>query len=231
MTTPLILVVDDEASIRGAVATLLRSRGYAVVTAATGAEAIDLYAREQPALAIIDLGLPDMEGAAVCARIRSLNELPIIVLSVRSEERAKVEALDAGADDYVTKPFGAEELLARIRAALRRSVVQEPERRGQFRVGDLTIDFDRRRVHRAGDEIRLTPKEFDLLTLLAAQSGRVLTHKRIARAIWGNATAGQQEHLRVLVGQLRKKLEPDPAHPRYVVTEPWVGYRFDDQAP
>jgi two-component system KDP operon response regulator KdpE len=231
VTTPLLLIVDDDASIRGAVATLLRSRGYAVVTAATGADALAIYDQEQPALAVIDLGLPDMDAAAVCARIRARGDLPIVVLSVRSEERAKVEALDAGADDYVTKPFGPEELLARIRAALRRSQVQEPERRGHLHAGGLTIDFDRRRVHRDGEEIRLTPKEFDLLTLLAAQSGRVLTHKRIARAIWGSAASGQPEHLRVLVGQLRKKLEPDPAHPRYVVTEPWVGYRFDDQAP
>jgi two-component system KDP operon response regulator KdpE len=230
MSAPLILVVDDEPAIRGAMTTLLRTRGYAVIDAPSGTRALEVFAQEQPALVILDLGLPDIDGAEVCARMRGRSSVPIVVLSVRSDERSKVAALDAGADDYVTKPFSPEELLARLRSALRRALAHDAERRGQLQAGDLLIDFDRRRVNRDGGDIRLTPKEFDLLTLLASQSGRVLTHKRIARTIWGGTGSGQQEHLRVLVGQLRKKLEPDPAHPRYVLTEPWVGYRFDDQS-
>ena len=230
MTPPLILLVDDEVSIQRATATLLRSRGYSVVVAGTGSEALAAFERERPALAIVDLGLPDMDGTMVCHQIRTRADVPIVVLSVRGEERSKVEALDAGADDYVTKPCGPEELLARIRAALRRSVGLEREAHGRVERGDLTIDFDLRRVYRGSAEIRLTPKEFELLTLLAAHAGRVLTHRAILKRIWGQNGVGQQEHLRVLVGQLRKKLEPDPAHPRYVITEPWVGYRFAAEA-
>jgi two-component system, OmpR family, KDP operon response regulator KdpE len=152
--------------------------------------------------------------------------VPIVVLSVRGEERSKVEALDAGADDYVTKPFGPEELLARIRAGLRRSLERAREPCGRIQHGDLVIDFDLRRVYRGDTEIRLTPREFELLTILAAHAGRVLTHRTILKTIWGVNGAGQQEHLRVLVGQLRKKLEIDPAHPQFVLTEPWVGYRL-----
>jgi two-component system KDP operon response regulator KdpE len=226
MSVPVILLVDDELSIQRATAMLLRSRGYAVIVAGTGTEALAAFSRDQPSLAIVDLGLPDMDGAAVCQQIRARGDVPILVLSVRGEERDKVEALDAGADDYVTKPFGPEELLARIRAALRRSVGREQEPHGRLQRGELTIDFDVRRVFRGDAEIRLTPKEFELLTLLAVHAGRVLTHRAILKSIWGINSAGQQEHLRVLVGQLRKKLESDPAHPRYVLTEPWVGYRF-----
>ena len=225
MSTSVILLVDDEVSIQRATATLLRSRGYGVVLASTGAEALDVFERERPSLAIVDLGLPDMDGTILCQRLRARSDTPILVLSVRGEERSKVQALDAGADDYVTKPFGPEELLARVRAGLRRSVPNQ-ELHGQKEVGDLVIDFDRRRVHRGDLEIRLTPKEFDLLTLLAAHADRVMTHRAILKALWGANAASQQEHLRVLVGQLRKKLELDPAHPRYLLTEPWVGYRF-----
>ena len=226
MTTPVILLVDDEVSIQRATATLLRSRGYNVVLAGTGTDAVAAFDRDRPNLAIVDLGLPDMDGTAVCQHIRARADVPIVVLSVRGEERSKVEALDAGADDYVTKPFGPEELLARIRAALRRSAGREQDLHGRVEHGELVIDFDQRRVHRGEIEIRLTPKEFELLTMLAAHAGRVLTHRAILKRIWGANGAGQQEHLRVLVGQLRKKLEPDPGHPRYVLTEPWVGYRF-----
>lgn len=226
MSTPVILLVDDEISIQRATATLLRSRGYAVAIAGTGSEALEAFDRERPSLVIVDLGLPDMPGTAVCQKLRARADVPILVLSVRGDERSKVEALDAGADDYVTKPFGPEELLARVRAGLRRSLTGEHELRGQIGHGDLVIDFDRRRVNRGDLEIRLTPKEFDLLTVLAAHAGRVLTHRRILKTLWGVNGASQQEHLRVLVGQLRKKLEVDPAHPRYVLTEPWVGYRF-----
>jgi two-component system KDP operon response regulator KdpE len=231
VSTPTILLVDDEPSIQRATATLLRSRGYTVSVAGTGTEALNVFDRERPSLVIVDLGLPDMDGTVVCERLRARADVPILVLSVRGEERSKVEALDAGADDYVTKPFGPEELLARVRAGLRRSVGREQELRGRLESGELAIDFDRRRVYRDGTEIRLTPKEFELLTVLAAHAGRVLTHRAILKAIWGANGAGQQEHLRVLVGQLRKKLEPDPSHPRYIVTEPWVGYRFPAEGP
>jgi two-component system KDP operon response regulator KdpE len=229
MSTPVILLIDDELSIRRATATLLRSRGYAVAVAACGTEALDLFDRERPDLVIVDLGLPDMDGTVVCQRLRARANVPIVILSVRGEERSKVEALDAGADDYVTKPFGPEELLARIRAGLRRSAERDGEPHGRIQLGDLIIDFDRRRVYRGDTEIRLSPKEFELLAVLATHAGRVLTHRTILKTIWGINSAGQQEHLRVLVGQLRKKLEIDPAHPQYVLTEPWVGYRFDDE--
>ena len=221
-----VLLVDDEASIRRSLTPLLRSRGYAVTTAATGQEALDLFQRERPDLVVLDLGLPDIDGLEVCRRVRNRSETPILVLSVRGAERDKVAALDEGADDYVTKPFGPDEFMARVRAALRRSLGRDQSLRGRLQRGDLAIDFDRRRVYRGDLEIRLTPKEFELLTLLATQAGRVVTHRTLLRAIWGTHGADQPEVLRVLMGQLRKKIEPDPAHPRYLMTEPWVGYRF-----
>jgi two-component system KDP operon response regulator KdpE len=221
-----ILLVDDEDAIQRAMAPLLRSRGYSVVPARTGRAAIDVFERERPDLLVLDLGLPDMDGAEVCRYVRDRSETPIVILSARGDEKHKVAALDAGADDYVSKPFGPEELLARIRAALRRSLGRDAPSHGQLTRGDLTIDFDRRRVSVAGAEVRLTPKEFELLTLLVAHAGRVLTHRAILKAIWGQHSTDQPEHLRVLMGQLRKKIEPDPAHPKYLITEPWVGYRF-----
>jgi len=224
-----VLLVDDEISIQRAMAPLLRARGYAVSVAGSGREALDLFERERPDLLILDLGLPDMDGSEVCRRVRDRADTPIVVLSARGEEKDKVAALDLGADDYVTKPFGPEELLARVRAALRRLPGEEGKPRGQLTRSDLTIDFDRRRVRRAGLEIRLSPKEFDLLTLLVAHAGRVMTHRAIVKAVWGPHSVDQPEHLRVLMGQLRKKIEPDPAHPRYLLTEPWVGYRFADE--
>jgi two-component system, OmpR family, KDP operon response regulator KdpE len=225
-----ILLVDDEVSIQRAMTPLLRSRGYAVTVAATGRDAIDSVERNRPDLVILDLGLPDIDGIEVCRRIRAHADMPIVILSARGAEPDKVAALDQGADDYVTKPFGPEELLARVRAALRRSLGAETVLHGQLTRGDLTIDFDRRRVHRGADEIRLTPKEFDLLTCMATHAGRVLTHRAILKQIWGGHATTQPEHLRVLMGQLRKKIEPDPATPRYLLTEPWVGYRFADEA-
>ena len=231
MSTPVVLLVDDEVPIQRATAMLLRSRGYAVAIAGTGGEALEAFDRDRPNLVIVDLGLPDMPGTVVCEKLRARTDVPILVLSVRGDERSKVAALDAGADDYVTKPFGPEELLARVRAGLRRSLAGDHELRGQMSHGDLVIDFDRRRVYRADREIRLTPKEFDLLTVLVAHAGRVLTHRTILKSLWGAHGASQQEHLRVLVGQLRKKLEADPSHPRYVLTEPWVGYRFSGGDP
>jgi two-component system KDP operon response regulator KdpE len=222
-----ILVVDDEPNIIGTVAPLLRSKGYDVFTAMTGRAAIEAQARDTPDLVVLDLGLPDMNGVDVCVAIRQSTGIPILVLSARGAERDKVRALDAGADDYVTKPFGAEELLARIRAALRRVDTSSPSSQPIVR-GGLVIDRARFRVLRDGEEVRLTPKEFELLTYLAQSPGRVLTHRTILKAIWGPHAGDQPEHLRVLVGSLRKKIEPNPASPKYILTEPWVGYRFAD---
>jgi two-component system KDP operon response regulator KdpE len=224
--SPRILLVDDEASIQRAVGPLLRSRGYEVDIAGTGAQALELFAQRTPALIVLDLGLPDIEGTEVCRRVRAVSPVPIIVLSARGAEADKVNALDLGADDYVTKPFGPEELLARIRVALRRTASDEFVDTGLFRAGALTIDYDRRRVVRDEVEIRLTPKEFDLLSLLARHHDRVLTHRAILKEVWGPNAVEQPEHLWTLVAQLRKKIEPDPSQPKYLVSEPWVGYRF-----
>jgi two-component system, OmpR family, KDP operon response regulator KdpE len=221
-----ILLVDDEMSIQRALVPLLRSRGYEVEAASTAQDALAAIEERNPDLLILDLGLPDMDGLDVCARVRERWEMPIIVLSARGAEQQKVVALDRGADDYVTKPFGPEELLARVRVALRRNLGAEDVSTGQVVHGDLTIDFDRRRVIRKGEEIRLTPKEFELLTLMASRPGQVLTHRAILKKIWGPNAVDQPEHLRVLMAQLRKKIEVDPAQPRYLLTEPWVGYRF-----
>jgi two-component system, OmpR family, KDP operon response regulator KdpE len=222
-----VLVVDDEPNIIGTVSALLRRRGYDVLTAMTGRAALDVVERDRPDVVILDLGLPDMPGHDVCRQMRQVSASPILVLSARGAEGDKVAALDAGADDYVTKPFGAEELLARIRAALRRVETAVPSG-GLIVRGDLTIDRERFHVVRSGEQLRLTPKEFELLAFLAQHPGRVLTHRVILRAIWGPHATGQPEHLRVLVGSLRKKIEPDPSSPKYVLTEPWVGYRFAD---
>ena len=229
MTRPAqILLVDDELSIQRAMAPLLRSRGYSVALASTGREALALFSRERPDLVILDLGLPDIHGIEVCRQVRELADTPILILSARGAEKDKVAALDQGADDYMTKPFGPEELMARVRATLRRSLGREAVLHGQITRGGLTIDFDRHRVHRGEDEIRLTPKEFELLTLLVTHAGRVLTHRTILKSIWGSPAGDQPEHLRVLMGQLRKKIELDTTRPRYLLTEPWVGYRFAD---
>jgi two-component system KDP operon response regulator KdpE len=221
-----ILLVDDEISIQRSVAPLLRSRGYEVDPTGTGRDALKIVAERAPDLIVLDLGLPDLEGTEVCRRIRQDSKAPIIVLSARGSESDKVAALDLGADDYVTKPFGPEELLARIRVAMRRVFETEEPEVGRVRVADLTIDYDRRRVLRGDDEIRLTPKEFELLALLAHNPDRVLTHRTILKAIWGPNAVDQPEHLWVLAKQLRKKIEPDPSHPRYLMSEPWVGYRL-----
>ena len=227
---PRILLVDDEPALQRAVGPLLRSRGYDVTIAGTGAAALAGFAERSPSLIVLDLGLPDFDGVEVCRRIRAASPVPIIVLSARGAEADKVRALDNGADDYVTKPFGPEELLARIRVALRRVAAEEVDQAGALTLGDLTIDYDRRLVRRGDDEVRLTPKEFDLLSLLARNHDRVLTHRVILKAIWGPNAVEQPEHLWTLVAQLRKKIEPDPARPRYVLSEPWVGYRFVTEA-
>lgn len=220
-------MVDDEPNILGTVAPLLRSRGYEVHTAMSGRAAIEAVDREKPDLVVLDLGLPDIDGVEVCRLIRETQTIPILVLSARGGESDKVRALDTGADDYVTKPFGAEELVARVRAALRRTDNPPPLSEPIVR-GGLVIDRERFRVLRDGEEVRLTPKEFELLTYLAQHAGRVLTHRTLLKAIWGPSALDQPEHLRVLVGSLRKKIEPNPSVPRYILTEPWVGYRFSD---
>jgi len=221
-----ILLVDDEVALQRAVSTLLRSRGYEVVVASGGHDALRQAETAPPDLVVLDLGLPDLDGLEVCRRLRDLVSAPIIVLSARTAETEKVAALDLGADDYVTKPFGPEELLARMRVALRRRAETAATPAGPLEAGGLVIDFDRNRVIRDGAEIRLTPKEFELLTLLARNHDRVLTHRAILKAIWGSNAVEQPEHLWTLMSQLRKKIEPDPSRPRYLQSEPWVGYRF-----
>jgi len=220
-----ILVVDDEPNILATLAPLLRSRGYEVSTAMGGQAALEAVERENPDLIVLDLGLPDIDGVEVTRLVRDGRATPIVVLSARGAEGDKVRALDAGADDYVTKPFGTEELLARVRVALRRTDITPPQS-GPIVRGSLVIDRERFRVFRDGEEVRLTPKEFELLMFFAQHPGRVLTHRAILKAIWGPHAIDQPEHLRVLIGALRKKIERDPSSPRYILTEPWVGYRF-----
>ena len=220
-----VLVVDDEPQITRVLRTVLTSQGYQVRVAAEGETAMSSFTEWRPELVITDLYMPRMDGIELCRRIRAVSAVPIIVLSVKGEERTKVEALDCGADDYVTKPFGIDELLARVRAALRRSGVESDT--ASFDVGEFGVDLESRRVHARGQEIRLTPKEFDLFVYMARHPNRVITHRTLLEAVWGEASQEQPEYLRVFMGQLRKKLEPDPSNPRYLVTEPWVGYRFN----
>jgi two-component system KDP operon response regulator KdpE len=224
--SPRILLVDDEIAIQRSLGPLLQTHGYEVELASAGSAALKLAVEHSPDLIVLDLGLPDLDGTEVCRRIRETSKVPIIVLSARGGEADKVRALDLGADDFVTKPFGPEELLARIRVALRRVRVDEDAEQGILRAGDLTIDYDRRRVVRGDGEIRLTPKEFELLSLLARNHDRVLTHRAILKAVWGPNAVDQPEHLWALVAQLRKKIEVEPGEPKYLVSEPWVGYRF-----
>lgn len=221
-----VLVVDDESQITRVLRQSLTAHRYDVRTAADGVSALDTLHDWHPDLVITDLQMPEMDGIEFCREIRKESQLPIIVLSVRGEERTKVAALDAGADDYVTKPFGIDELLARVRAALRRSPVSEDESVPQ-QDGDFAIDVATRAVTVRGDQVHLTPKEFDLLVFLFRNRGKVVTHRAILAAIWGGNFTEQTEYLRVFVGQLRKKIEIDPSSPRYISTEPWVGYRFN----
>ena len=220
-----VLVVDDEPQITRVLRTVLTGQGYQVRTAGEGESALSDFTEWRPELVITDLFMPHMDGVELCRRIRAISNVPIIVLSVKGEERTKVEALDSGADDYVTKPFGIDELLARVRAALRRGSGEADL--ASFEVGDFRIDLEGRRVHIGGSEIRLTPKEFDLFVYMARHPSRVITHRTLLEAVWGEASQEQPEYLRVFMGQLRKKLEPDSSNPRYLVTEPWVGYRFN----
>jgi len=222
-----ILVVDDEPQITRVLKTTLSSQGYGVRTASDGDEALQMLKEWTPDLVITDLRMPNLGGLELCRQIRAKSRIPIIVLSVKGEERIKVEALDAGADDYVTKPFGVHELLARVRAALRRAAAPEEPESPLIEAGDFRIDIATRSVRVRDREVHLTPKEFDLLIYLARHAGKVLTHRNLLAAVWGGNSVEQPEYLRVFVGHLRKKLEPDEATPRYILTEPWVGYRFE----
>ena len=222
-----ILVVDDESQITRVLRRSLDAHGYEVRTAADGLSAVDTFNDFRPDLIITDLQMPEMSGIELCREIRNLSQVPIIVLSVKGDESTKVEALDAGADDYVTKPFGIEELLARVRAALRRMPEGSAEAEPALDDGDFSIDTSTRRTLVRGGEVHLTPKEFDLLVFLFRNRGKVLTHRAILAAVWGGNSTEQPEYLRVFLGQLRKKIEANPSEPRYILTEPWIGYRFE----
>jgi two-component system KDP operon response regulator KdpE len=206
--------------------TTLTDLGYAVIDARTGEDALEMLRHEQPDLILLDLNMPGIGGLETCRAIRETSEVPIIILSVRNTEREKVQALDAGADDYVSKPFGIQELLARIRAALRRSPAAGENELTVFRTNDLEIDFTARRVTAAGKSARLTPKEFDLLRMLVANPNKAIPHRKLLQSIWGPDYGDEVEYLRFFVNQLRKKIEPVPSKPKYLLTEPWVGYRF-----
>ncbi len=219
-----ILVVDDEPQIRRVMRATLSSQGYTIVEAASGAAALEKLRRERPDLILLDMNLPGLDGLDTCREIRTSSNVPIIILTVRSGEKDKVRSLDAGADDYVTKPFSMEELLARIRAALRR--VGPSEAINSISTKDLSVNFESRTVKVRGIAVHLTPKEFELLRQLAADEGKPLTHRRLLQAIWGPDYGDETEYLRVTVNQLRKKIEPDPSNPKYILTEPWVGYRL-----
>jgi two-component system KDP operon response regulator KdpE len=224
-----ILVVDDEPQIARVLRRSLAARGYEVQAADEGEEALEIFNSWAPDLVITDLSMPNMGGLELCRRIRAVSQAPIIVLSVKGEERAKVEALDAGADDYVTKPFGMDELLARVRAALRRAPGAADQQVKVLRIGDFKADTEARSVEACGVELHLTPKEYELLIYLIRHPNKVLTHRALLGAVWGGDYVEQTEYLRVFIGQLRKKIEADPAKPRYILTEPWVGYRFNPE--
>jgi two-component system KDP operon response regulator KdpE len=218
-----VLVVDDEPQILRALDTNLRGAGYDVITAGTAEEARSAAALQKPDAVILDLVLPDGSGTAVCRDVRRWSSVPVIVLSVVGDQQEKVAALDAGADDYVTKPFGMDELLARLRAALRRTI---PEGRPLVRLGALEVDLEKRAVSLDGRAVSLTPNEFRLLALLARNEGKLLTHRTILREVWGPAYDDESHYLHVYVSQLRRKIEPDPTRPRYLLTEPGAGYRL-----
>lgn len=221
-----ILVVDDESQIIRVMRRILAAHNYAIRTASEGESALELFQDWQPDLVITDLQMPNIDGLELCRRLRKISDVPVIVLSVRNEEKTIVEALDAGADDYVTKPFGTNELLARVRAALRRSPNEKKEET-LLEAGDFSINSATHQVFVRGEEIHLTPKEFELLTYLIRNHGKVLTHRTLLGAIWGGNFTEQTEYLRVFLGNLRKKIEPNPSKPQYILTEPWVGYRFN----
>jgi two-component system, OmpR family, KDP operon response regulator KdpE len=226
MSMPHILVIDDEPQILRALRTILQAKQYKVTVASRGEEGITLAATQLPDVVILDLSLPDMDGFQVCERLREWTQVPIIVLSVRDSERDKVLALDKGADDYLTKPFGIEELLARIRVALKHKALSQGSKETIITAGPIIIDLPRHIVTRGGEEVKLTATEFKLMAYLASNADRVLTHQAILTHVWGDADADHVEYLRVYVGQLRKKLEVNPEEPHYILTEPGIGYRF-----
>lgn len=227
MNAASILIVDDEPQIRRVLRSTLTSHGYVITEVKSGEEAVESLRKERPDLILLDVNMPGIGGIAAAREIRGMSDAPIIMLTVRNAERDKVVALDAGADDYVTKPFGIEELLARIRAALRRHAPDDAI--PTFTTKDLTISFETRQLTVRGKDVHLTPKEFDVLKHLVANIGKPMSHRRLLQAVWGPEYGEETENLRVVINQLRKKIESDPAHPKYILTEPWVGYRF--QAP
>jgi two-component system, OmpR family, KDP operon response regulator KdpE len=224
LKAPNILVVDDEPQIRRVMRSTLSAQGYVITEAKSGEEGIESVRKERPDLVLLDMNMPGMGGIEACREIRRASDAPIIMLTVRKAERDKVAALDAGADDYVVKPFGFEELLARIRAALRRHSTADPI--PAFSSPELDIDFEARKVIVRGDLVHLTPKEYDVLKHLVASCGKPLTHRRLLQSAWGPDYGDETESLRVVINQLRKKIETNPARPKYILTEPWIGYRF-----
>jgi two-component system KDP operon response regulator KdpE len=229
VSTANILVVDDEPQIRRVLRSTLSARGYVITEARTGEEALESLGKERPDLILLDANMPGMGGIETCREIRRGSDAAIIMLTVRDAERDKVAALDAGADDYVVKPFGIEELLARIRSALRRYAPTDVL--PSYVSKELTVDFETRQVFVRDEAIHLTPKEFDVLKHLVANQGKPLTHRRLLQSVWGPDYGEETESLRVVINQLRKKIEADPARPKYILTEPWVGYRFQPHAP
>jgi two-component system KDP operon response regulator KdpE len=222
-----ILLAEDEVALRDFISRNLQARGFEVVEASNGLEALAVWERDEPHLLILDIMMPRMDGLEVCRRVREHSSVPIIVLTALDAESDKVTALDLGADDYLTKPFGVEELLARVRAVLRRAQPEAvPPASGSKRFGDIEVDLDGHIVRKQGVEVRLSPTEFALLQLLVTNVGKVLTHRMLLQSIWGPEYGGEAEYLRVYINRLRHKLEPDPANPRYFLTEPGVGYRF-----
>jgi two-component system KDP operon response regulator KdpE len=226
MTQPLILIIEDEASLRRFLVPTLANSDYQVLTASTGADGLAMAKDYNPDLILLDLGLPDLDGAQVLQTLRQWSRKPVIIISARAQEADKVLALDAGADDYLTKPFGAEELLARIRVALRHAT-QAPPDSPILQCGALKLDLERREVSLDGVPVRLTPLEYRLLEALAQRSGKVATHAQLLNEVWGPVGAGQTHYLRIYMGTLRRKLEPDATRPRYLLTEPSIGYRLN----
>ena len=224
-----VLVIEDEAPLRRALRIFLEAHDYAVVLAASGREGLDLAAREHPDVIILDLGLPDMDGVSVAAALRGWSTVPIVVLSARDAEPVKVAALDAGADDYVTKPFGMNEFLARLRAALRRAAPTEQER--VITTEDFSIDLGAKQIHRDGTELHLTPTEWQIVEALARHRGKLITQQQLLQQVWGPQYERETHYLRIYMSQIRRKLEPDPSRPRYFITEPGMGYRFVMEEP
>ncbi len=226
MSAGKILVVDDEPQIRRVIKVILTGEKYEIVEARSGEAALLRFREFLPDLVLLDLNMPGMGGLETCRAIRDVSDVPIIILTVRREESEKVELLDAGADDYVTKPFGKQEVLARIRAALRRSPGSTTSGPQTFVSDDLEVDFETRKVRAGKKNVRLTPKEFDLLRYLVSERGKPVPHRELLQAVWGPDYGDQTDYLRVFITHLRKKIEPNPAKPKYILTEPWIGYRF-----